>query len=91
MKVGSLVECIRSQGTMHYKPLVYGNIYTIREIETNRKGASGVGVLLEEITNEALINGLEPSYCITRFREVQPPMDLTNLMEEVYELELINN
>jgi hypothetical protein len=90
MKVGSLVELIQN-----FKPTsivvaienaitlpVKGEAYTVRAIVT-RSGKAAI--LLEEIINPDIITSdgiTEVGFCIKLFRELQPPMDLTELVEE---------
>lgn len=98
MKVGSLVECIDSidyesrystylhtfkvARRMGYVFPKKGSIYTIREIiEDDPKELPSV--LLEEIVNPIVAAGFEIGFDIKDFRELQPPMDLTVLMDEV--------
>lgn len=90
MKVGSLVECInddlsKNDPRVHQFITAYvvkGEIYTVREIQINPVD-SVPGLLLEEIVNHVnTYYNLEQAWCIKRFREIQPPMDLSELMEE---------
>ena len=79
MKVGSLVLCIDdiNQSATEYLngKLVKGEIYTVTGFDK-----SWPAVFLEEKPIKR--NGYEISHWARRFREVQPPMDLSELMEE---------
>jgi hypothetical protein len=91
MEVGSLVECVN--GNFEHKQIELianrpkqGKIYTVRLIK--QYPSNKIGVLLEEIVNEALIlpnlDGLfEPTFDINRFREVQEGSieELTEILE----------
>jgi len=95
MKVGSFVECVNSSFIPEQIHLIpnrptRGEYYTVREIE-EVKGK--VGVRLEEIKNP-LIEGVsgrifEPSFDISRFREIEDMPDIQVLMDEIFEEELI--
>ncbi len=95
MKVGSFVECVNSSFIPEQIHLIpnrptRGEYYTVREIE-EVKGK--VGVRLEEIKNP-LIEGVsgrifEPSFDISRFREIEDMPDIQALMDEIFEEELI--
>lgn len=78
MKVGSLVECISDRPTVwpECKPVVLGEIYTVRGFET--LWSPDIGVFLEEITNvpHPIDPSLEFCYKIDRFKEIQPPMEI---------------
>ncbi len=74
MQAGSLVECIRGAVGV----LNEGDLYTVTHV-------SGQGnLLLEEVQ--------PPPPCTvfdrTRFKEVQPPMDVKSLVEEITYIEL---
>ena len=86
MQVGSIVMCI--DDNWNGKDFVYPNvifpykdeIYVVREIISFK---NGTGVLLEEIDNSnAIIDFKEPFFDIKRFTELQPPMDIAELIEE---------
>lgn len=92
MKVGSLVELVDDSFNERVKGiacLFYGyvypvkaEIYTIREIYETPYGR---GILLEEIKNPEVVNAMglsEMGFTIERFRELQPPMDISELIEE---------
>lgn len=63
-----------------------GTIYTVRAILTAWYPDKTDGVRLEELTNPTLHyddgTSEEPAFGIDRFRELQPPMDITELVEE---------
>lgn len=74
MQVGSLVVCIKG----HVGILNEGDIYTVTYI-------SGQGNLLLEETTPP------PPHTVfdrRRFKEVQPPMDVKSLVEEITYIEL---
>lgn len=87
MKVGSLVECVAinvDKNTEIAKSIIktglvtypkVGGIYTIRAFPLSD------GVYLEEIDNSAAYK-IEPCFNIKMFRELQPPMDISELIEE---------
>jgi hypothetical protein len=87
MKVGSLVECIndvflhpRAKTIIPNRP-IKGRNYFIREIVDARNGE--VGIYLEEIENPKPLNGLEPTFKITRFKEIEGlDMAVEELLEE---------
>ena len=88
MQPGSLVEVVKDNWKVKngkwYELVTFpvkGVIYTVREI-TDTKG--GVGIRLEEIVNHQFQFAdvfSEPCFSIENFRELQPPMDLTELIE----------
>lgn len=86
MEVGSLV--ILENGNFGDLPILYPDIRFPKEkglyvIESIEETFMGIGVKLEEIDNtHRTINGMIPSFLITRFREVQPPMEVSHLVEE---------
>jgi hypothetical protein len=79
MKVGSLVECIKSftaKETNGENVPILGNIYTVRDIT---KIGGNVGLRLEEIINYPQLykeGVFECAFFIERFREIQPPLDI---------------
>jgi len=86
MKVGSLVECVKPFIDQKHDPYttypILGEIYIVRDMEDD-------GIRLEEIINEKefhLYKGREEygecMFVIKNFSEVQPPMDLSKLLEE---------
>lgn len=86
MKVGSLVLLIKPfellERKNHEIRPEMGVIYTIREI---RSTARGVGITLEEIVNPMYNyqDGYnEVCFNIEKFREIQPPMDISELITE---------
>lgn len=99
MKVGSIVECVDNQGVLDIVYPLSKTVYTIRAILPNRinpvPGRSNCGVLLEEIKNGICSgDGLEFSYCIKRFREIQFPDDLMEQVKEcltIKELRVLEN
>jgi hypothetical protein len=92
MRIGSLVECVsditnieRSREFIRlfgYAIPEIGGIYTVRGF-TPEKGAA---IYLEEIVNPKVPNDLygmiEWGFNAKHFRELQPPMDLSELLEE---------
>ena len=90
MKIGSLVECINDNWAptivdpvfcAHIIFPIKGPIYVVRNIITDK---DGTGILLEEIVNpvEKFPNGEigEARWGVSRFRELQPPMDISELI-----------
>lgn len=92
MKVGSLVECIgefeRDSADIFFDILVpaKGGIYIVRTIENGRHYKDEIFIRVEEIVNPKVCvhNGelIETQFSIKKFRELQPPMDLSELLEE---------
>lgn len=82
MKVGSLVECINSEGYGNY--VVKGNIYTVREITTCNCGECKFPLLyLEEVKlDHNPFTGDEYAFDSQDFREVQEPMNVSDLIEK---------
>ena len=84
MKVGSLAECTDNANIGHGMiiPQLH-TLYTVREI---RKGIDDeYGITLDEITNHlCVMTNAEWAYIIERFKEVQPPMEISieSLLEE---------
>lgn len=81
MKVGSIVECVDNVRLFDFiVPLKLNTPYTVREIIER---PSGVGILLEEITN-IIWDGdqREWAYRIERFRELLPPMEIQKELDE---------
>jgi hypothetical protein len=85
MQIGSLIECVQTANAfmrslyyeVKYWPTV-GNIYTVRGIIQNE---GGVGIQIEEVVNPAYnyIEGTtEGAYDVKWFREVQPPMSISD-------------
>ena len=86
MRIGSLVEntilidtgnddCVNFKYNGGIFPVV-GNIYTVRGF---KKGIYGLGIYLEEIINPEMPMSegrAEPSFIISFFREIQPPMEV---------------
>lgn len=89
MKIGSLVECIndnwkRNDDDMHISFPIKGNLYTVRDIIDWGKG--GIGIRLEEIINspDIYVEGVsECTFNIRLFKELQPPIDISELIEEL--------
>ncbi|PHJ51674.1 hypothetical protein VF04_36700 [Nostoc linckia z7] len=84
MKVGSLVELVEDFNfklpNVNYP--VMGIIYTIEDIDMVEGEPA---IILCEIPNENAfdINGFyEPYFDMKQFRELQPPMDISELIEE---------
>jgi hypothetical protein len=85
MKVGSLVICPNGFKSTLLQPLAASEeiIYTVRSI-TLAEGLEGIR--LEEVINpHRQIDNIEYAYHIDSFREIQPPLDLTELLEETLE------
>ena len=68
------LECIKDDG-YHPKAAeliknfpVKGEAYTLR---ARVHGVNGLGFLLEEIVNPIMINGVEPNFHYSRFREIK--------------------
>jgi len=84
MKVGSLVECVDDKYQQQDDKIIFpilGETYTIRAIDFSEP----VVVWLEEIVNpvKTYREGLyEAAFDIDSFRELQPPLDLSELLEE---------
>jgi len=90
MKVGSLVECIDDSTPpegWECIPPIRKNIYTIRGITPchDAKGSLGLGIHTEEVINLCNPFGFEYAWAIERFREIQPPMEISieSLLEEL--------
>ena len=86
MKVGSLVEMTKEFSDVtkqEYNMVTYPMlkmIYTVREI---RDISPHTFICLEEIINPKHIpDNLEYAFNISMFRELQPPMELSELIEE---------
>lgn len=85
MKIGSLVECTLDNWhvILGEKVPVKGNIYTVREV-IERAGL--VGLMFEEIINSVHkyddATG-ETAFDSRGFRELQPPMDISQLIENL--------
>jgi hypothetical protein len=81
MKVGSLVECINDQPipqTFSFEPnLKRGNIYTVTHIY----GKEFVLIRVKEIDIPFDPDHPSAGFWIGRFREVQPPMEIS--VEEI--------
>lgn len=90
MKVGSLVECIQdfsSQAPLKEgSPIVpiVGDIYTVFGLSP----ISDKHIVLEECYAVSPVNGRPYAFPVSGFREIQPPMDLTELIEECQCIEL---
>lgn len=86
MKVGSLVECVKlphvsefAKKYVNWLPEV-GITYTIRQILTDKNPPESTVVYLDEgIMGH--FQGLELGANIDYFREIQPPQDLTEILE----------
>lgn len=92
MKIGSLVKCIYQikDGAISftqqrmidagYVSPKFGEIYAVRGFTP-----SNGGLYLEELVNpplETVCGYMEVGFSIRAFREVQPPMDLSELLQE---------
>lgn len=93
MKVGSIVECVNPFcGNWYMLPIPAGH-YVVRGIITV-EGDTIPGVYVEEIINEKQYCAgpawtsifMEPTYCSTRFREIEfPPaleIEISELLKE---------
>lgn len=92
MQVGSLVELVNDTWEHHYYDVIYpvkNVIYTVRGFKED------TGIVLEEIVNRverlqtrsgAIIID-EASFMIHKFRELQPPMEISELVEECFSIE----
>lgn len=101
MRVGSLVECINDisrnppevMKKYGLKNIHKGRIYTIRGLFINEVGVPSC--YLEEVINPIIPNKYgtirEVGYRREKFREVQPPMDLSFIEEIQQELFLPTN
>lgn len=84
-----LLQCINDKG---YQPIhlqwikqfpKLNEIYTLRdEIKTE----TGIGYLLEEISNPIMPNGIEPNFSSNRFKRLDD-IDIDALLEECFNLE----
>lgn len=82
MKVGSLVKCIQDfpdSRNLGFNVPVKSDIYTVRGFVTL---GGRLGVYLEEVVNQPMIDGIEPAWHLPGFVEVLPPLDITALIEE---------
>lgn len=89
MRVGSIVRLINDNWSredidriklLNSIAPVRNKDYTIRDIVHGNKG---IGVTLEEIKNPIISEQGEAMFNIDRFRELLPPMDIEELMEEI--------
>lgn len=85
MKVGSLVECIANTSSFdcdrNESVPKKGGIYTVRGIHPD-----GDAIRLEEIVNRPIKYADEFGECYflsSKFRELQPPMNVSELIEEL--------
>lgn len=88
MKVGSLVECIKSFefATKELREVPKkGKIYSIRTIGKGVARKNKTFVRLEEVVNP-VVRGIEPQFYIEAFREVVPPMSIS--VEEIIHAEV---
>lgn len=85
MKEGSLVECVESPIPSNYGETmpVVGEIYTVREIYSDGKDTAIRLVEIHNPVREYADGFIEVSFWVECFRELQPPMDLSELMEGV--------
>lgn len=92
MKVGSLVECVKTivsstVSRFNCKIPVKGNIYTVRDVFTSNYNAPCIR--LEEIVNPLNPDtGREFGYGVEYFRELQIPPSITAEIEECITREL---
>lgn len=85
MKVGSLVECVFDFSSQRWEwgkedaivPVV-GNIYTVHSFHPK----SDEHIVLEECYSICPVNGRPHGYPKGGFREIQPPMDISALIQE---------
>ena len=86
MKVNDIVECVNDNFPPESFQFINNfpkkkSYYTVREIVEYNSGK--VGLLLEEITNPILPNlGVEPTFNISRFKILDIPGYVTELIEE---------
>jgi hypothetical protein len=85
MKIGSLVECIDDNWDLRNgeKMPVKGEIYTVRAIV---RWEGQVGLKLEEVVNPVMnyVDAVaECSFDARYFREIQPPMNISELLENL--------
>jgi hypothetical protein len=87
MKSNDLVECINDAFKIESSKWIQnfpkkGNYYTIRDVIDH--GKQGIGVLLEEISNPILPHsGIEPTFAIKRFANINTPDYISEFLEEV--------
>lgn len=87
MKVGSLCEMVddfedgvkRICAQLNVCLPVMHNVYVVRSIDTY---CGAVYIRLEEIVNQPAPNGIEYCFEIDIFRELQPPMDISELIKQ---------
>jgi hypothetical protein len=92
MKVGSLVICPNGTGMIspaferigcHMLPASNDIVYTVRDVFASEFDGGCLLIRVEEVVNPIHpIHGEECSYGVEIFREIQPPLDLTELLEE---------
>ena len=86
MKVNDIVECVNENFPPESFQFINNfpkkkNYYTVREIVEYNNGK--IGLLLEEITNPILPNlNVEPTFNISRFKILDIPEYITELIEE---------
>ena len=86
MKINDIVECVNDNFPPESFQFINNfpkkkNYYTVREIVEYNNGK--IGLLLEEITNPILPNlNVEPTFNISRFKILDIPGYITELIEE---------
>jgi hypothetical protein len=86
MKINDIVECVNDNFPPESFQFINNfpkkkNYYTVREIVEYSSGK--IGLLLEEIINPILPNlGVEPTFNISRFKILDIPGYVTELIEE---------
>ena len=86
MKINDIVECVNDNFPPESFLFINNfpkkkNYYTVREIVEYSSGK--IGLLLEEIINPILPNlGVEPTFNISRFKILDIPGYVTELIEE---------
>lgn len=91
MKVGSLVTPLKDWNNVwppwaNVKVPKLGEIYTIRSIQPSIKPVGWICILLEEIVNDYCPGtNIEFDFNIEDFKELQPPMDITQIIKNCIE------
>lgn len=86
MKVGSLCECIENMSTPTYNGETWpfkGQILTVREIV---ESCGELWLKFEEIKNPPIRLQGEARFTIKKFRELLPPEEIAEALEEVNEV-----
>lgn len=92
LKIGDRIVCINDNfSSINYNKPIKGKIYTIRNFY-HSKGGFGISVYLNEIYNENIFFGAEPSFSVDRFRKIDELFAenvIKNIKQEIEELELV--